>query len=349
MTARGKPGKRRIGILARAGDRQAGMVRDAVERLAPGSVRGFDLDLDGGQRATIAEDGVSWDGVRLDRLDALYVHGFAYEDPVLPLAPGQVDWTLWQTSHVLEQQKYSFLFSLLCRLESAGVALYNGPSAHLAGFAGFDLLERLGEGGIQIPEMLCSNDADAVAGFRERHREVVWRTATGRCAWQSFRDKQGKDLIDAAKPPILLARVVPGPLRRAYVFEGRALLCLEGHAPSCEGLERLEAFRRVDHGGVPLEAGAIVDARWSMIQFVSTPDGPVVYGLDPDPVLTELPGELAGPAVEALAEGLLGRGRGRGRRRRRAADGAPAFRDTLFLRRMLRILFEMQRSKYDGS
>ena len=46
----------------------------------------FDSTLPEGTRITLGEGGASWDGIGMDGFDALFVHGFRYEDPVLPAA-----------------------------------------------------------------------------------------------------------------------------------------------------------------------------------------------------------------------------------------------------------------------
>ena len=76
--------------------------------------------LDPSQPVTLDAAGVSWNGVRLESLEAIFVHGFRYEDPVLPPADSACDWSLWQIGAVVRQQSWSFLYSVWSRLEQAG-------------------------------------------------------------------------------------------------------------------------------------------------------------------------------------------------------------------------------------
>ena len=49
--------------------------------------------------------------------------------------------------------------------------------------------------------------------------------------WQIFRDRQRQHLIAEDKPPVMLAPVVPGLLRRSFVIDGRVVLTVEWAAP----------------------------------------------------------------------------------------------------------------------
>ncbi|MBI1320934.1 MAG: hypothetical protein GC168_18565 [Candidatus Hydrogenedens sp.] len=334
-----------IGILAAAGSRQARRLYDRLEALAPGAAVRFDLGLEPEDRVILDGDAITWNGHRLDRFEAVHVHGFTYQDPVLPPADPICDWSLWQTGAVLQQQKYSFLFSLLSRLEAGRCRLYNPVSCHLDSFARFSLLDRLGQAGHRIPALLCTNDEAATTAFRDDHDSLVWRPLTGGAAWQVFQERQRRHLIDRDRPPILIAEAIPGPLIRVYALDGKPVCALGCHAPNREGLEQLETFLPVSPDDVPgfetiAPALAGLGCRWAMASCVVTPAGPVFYDVEPDAVLTDLPDRLAGHLIDALAASLLGR----------ALPAPPQFepapRDALLLRRMLAIQFDMEASKY---
>lgn len=340
----------RIGIFAKADDRQAKMVLARINQLRPRAACLFDTSLDG--KVTVAIDGnrLVWGRGRLDRLDAAYIHGFRYEDPVVPRPADLADWSLWQASYVAEQQRYSFLFSFFSRLEAAGVPMHNGIGVYLSAYAKHAQLQTLRRNGIPVPEVLCTNERRAADSFCRVHDRTVWRTSTGRCAWQLFRKKQKDFLIEASKPPILLAPIVPGPLRRAYVFGGRTLACYEHRAPDREGVEDLERFQAVvpaHHEKVLADAARVTRASWFVAQVVDSADGPVVYDVDPDPVLTDLPNEIANFLVDQLARGLLGMRIRKGLVPARGKSSTP--RESLFSRRMIRVLFDIEASKYKDS
>ncbi len=335
-----------VGIFARQDNFQARSILARMNRLRPRSARLFDTSLDG--RAAVAMDGdkLTWGRRLLNRLDWAFVHGFRYQDPVVPSPEELTDWSLWQPAYVAEQQKYSFLFSLLTRLEAAGVRLCNGAAVLLAAYAKPAQLQGLGRRGVPVPEMICTNDLRAADRFCKEHGQVVWRTATGRCAWQLFGDRQKEHLVSPSAPPVLLAPVVPGPLLRAYVFEGRTLACYDHAAPDCEGLERMEWLRPADprkHAGILSRIAKISGAAWFVAQLVDGPGGPVVYDVDADPVLAGLPGNIRDFLAEELARGLLGLGPDKG------TPPGPAERESLFLRRMTRILFDIEATKHRES
>ena len=332
----------RIGIFAPPVSRQARRLAAHVEALAPGAARLFPLDLAGGVPAVVGDDGLRWDGQPVDGLAAAVVMGFSYQDPVVPDVGDGRDWSLWQAGYPAEQQRYSMLYSFLCRLAAAGVTVLSGADAHLLAFQKPTLLRRLGLAGVAVPDWLCSSDPQAVDDFLGRHPQVLWRNTTGRCAWQLFTGRQRAALIAPGKPPVLLAASVAGPLRRAYLVAGRAVLTLGHQAPDAEGLERLEVFGNGEDAAAAPMLARVAEAAatpWGVVQYVPGPSGPVIFDLDPDPVLDELPPVHADMALAGLAAALAGA----------AAPGlatADAERPALFLRRMLRILFDMEATKY---
>jgi len=305
--------------------------------------------LDPGQPVALDADGVSWNGVRLERLEAILVHGFRYEDPVLPPADPACDWSLWQIGAVVRQQSWSFLYSVWSRLEQiGGPRLYNPVSTELAAFDRPGQLDRLDRAGFAVPARLLSNDDGAVAAFQRRHdgAGVVWRPVTGRASWQLFRDRQRRFLVALDKPPVLLAAVVPGPLLRVYVLDGRVVLVLSAAAPSRDGLERLEAMAAVpglapDRLAALGAAASALGLRWACALVVDGTDGPVFYDIDPDPELDDLPAPFAAFLRSSLAAALTGAPLPA------ASFGPePVERPALLLRRMLAIQFDMEQTKY---
>jgi hypothetical protein len=338
----------RIGLVAPALSPLAKRLQQHLTVLTGEPVHWFDASLPEGTRVGLGEHGATWDGVPLDGFDALFVHGFRYEDPVLPVAEPAADWSLWQAGHVRQQQRYSHFYSLLSRLEAGGPRLYNGPSVHLEGFSRHHQLERLGLAGMPVASAISTNDPAEAERFcaiqAAAQVPVVWRTMTGRGAWQIFRDRQRQHLIAADKPPVMLAPVVPGLLRRSFVIDGRVVLTVEWAAPSLESLERFEQFHVVDPArnaaGIGSEALAELGIRWGSALYVAGPDGPVIYDVDVDPLVTDLPAPLCCHLLACLAAGLAGE--------QPPVYAGPAMveRESLFLRRMLRIQFEIEQTKF---
>ena len=76
----------RIGLVAPALSPLAKQLQHNLTVLTGGPVDWFDAALPEGTRVSLGERGATWDGVSLDGFDALFIHGFRYEDPVLPVA-----------------------------------------------------------------------------------------------------------------------------------------------------------------------------------------------------------------------------------------------------------------------
>ena len=316
------------------------------------------VHLDPAAPVVIDAAGVSWAGVRLERLDAVFIHGFRYEDPVLPPADPACDWSLWQAGTVIRQQTYSTLYSIWARLEQlGGPRLYNPLSCEVAAFDRLGQLDRLARAGFPVPPVLAGNDDAAMAAFQRQYEGagagVVWRPVTGRAAWQLFRDRQRRHLVAVDRPPVLLAAVVPGRLLRAYVLDGRVVLVLATSGPSRDGLERLEAMAPVrdlppsclaDIG----RAVAGLGLRWAVVLVVVADDAeppdatdPVFYDIDPDPELGDLPAVFETFLKRALAAALSGEPLPEP-----DFSDAPLERPALLLRRMLAIQFDIDQTKY---
>lgn len=333
-----------IGILAPAGSATA---RRLCRQLDPARTVRLELELGPEQPVTLDDHGVSWNGVRLEALEALYIHGFRYEDPVLPPTDPDVNWSLWQIGPVIRQQSWSFLYSVLSRIECiGGPRLYNPLSCELASFDRLGQLDRLAAAGLMIPSLLCSNDDGAVTAFQRLHDAVVWRPVTGRAAWQLFRDKQRRALVGPERTPVLLAAVTPGPLLRAWVLDGKVVLVTAQDSPSRDGLERLEAA--IPLSDLPAErlaalgrAAAALGLRWAMVLFVDSPGGPVIYDVDPDPLVTDQPEPVCDYLLGCLAATLAATPRPVA-----PPDDVPAWRPALLLRRMLAIQFDIEQTKF---
>lgn len=330
-------------------------LRARLDELAPGAVAALPAGTPTGgigglgdgdaPRMAIDSHGPRWNGIGLGSLEAVFVAGFVFENPVLPPAEPFGDASLWQARHVLRQQSWSFLYSLLARIEAAGPRVYNPLSALTGAFAPGDQLNRLRAAGLATPPLLCTNEPERAAAFSAAHPIVVWRPATGHAAWQIFRQRQRDALVGPDKPPVLLAAAPEGPIVVAVVVDGVVALAYDLLPPTDTALERFEVVRPVDPQHVlgmevATQAVATLGLRWAAVTLVAAEGGAVVVDVDPDPRLDDLGEAAAGRAADALAHALLGRPIPP------AAIGPATERPTLLLRRMLRVQFDLERSKH---
>jgi hypothetical protein len=338
----------KIGLFSPAGDKQAERLQSALNALSPGNAQSFDLALAAPARSSMSATELTWNGVELTALDLAFLRGFAYCDPVVPAGDLDVDWSLWRFDYIGQQQKYTYLYSFFCELERRGVKLLNPPDAHLRLFMRPFVLEQLRQAGVNVPALTCTNRMDVAREFYGRHASVVWRPATGRAAYQLFQDRQREALVSLQKPPVLLAEVVAGPLIRAYLYDGQPLLCLKMGAPDPVGEETLERFVETDCGDVCGDLRRVADSvrvPWLQASFVLKDGRAWIYDLDADPMFEGLPTVHSEKLVTLLAARMLNSTAACPSAI--PADAADAKeRPTLFLRRMLDILFEFEESKY---
>ena len=336
----------KIGLFSSSGDKQARRLQSALNSLSPGSVLFFDLDLDPPECSSMSAAEATWNGVDLAGLDAAFLRGFPYCDPVIPSGNLDVDWSLWRFEYIARQQKYTYLYSLFSEMERRGVKVVNPPSVLLGLFMKPFILEQLRRAGLNVPALACTNSMDAARQFCGSHKDVLWRPAAGRAAWQVFRDRQREALISLRKPPVMLAEAVEGPLCRGYLYNGEPLLFLKVSTPNRTWEERLELFIAADCGAAAPQLRRLAEsigALWLQVTFVLKDGQAWIYDLDPDPLFEDLPAPHGEQLLALLAERLLGRAP--------ALVPAPAVeegkeRPTIFLRRMLGVLFDFEQSKY---
>ncbi|MGF1612407.1 MAG: hypothetical protein ACFCVA_00465 [Gammaproteobacteria bacterium] len=336
----------KIGLFSPPGDKQTGMLQRKLDEVAPGTCFWFTVPEAGNPPVVLDSRGVEWDGVNVSELQCGYIHGFRYANPAIPRALEDADWTLWQTDYIMDQQRASFVHSAFSELERRGVLLFNPPAAHVAAFALPDLLARLGQHGFRVPRLICTNDREAADVFCDQLSLSAWRPVTARAPWQRCTPYRRDRVMGLDRPPVLIAEIVDGPMIRAYLFDGKPLLMVKAQAPAfVPPLERLEVFTSVEcpeaHRDLERLAGAL-QLRWATVSYVVKNSEPWIYGIDPDPMWMELPEPYRDRVVTGLAQGLMGEdvmvlG---------AITDAPQARDTLFLRRMLQPLFELEHCKY---
>ncbi|HEY3321255.1 MAG TPA: hypothetical protein VGP72_12365 [Planctomycetota bacterium] len=350
----------RIGVFSTGHNRQARRLVLALERLQPGSTLFFDISLDPPERTSMDAGRICWNGVDLTTLDAAFLHGFTYLDPVIPSGDIDVDWSLWREDYIEQQMKYTYLYSLLTELERRGVRLINPPAAHLRAFMKTALLERLRENGLAVPSLLCTNSPEAAQEFCRGAgcqpagaAKVVWHPACGRGAWQPFFDRQRQALVSIKRPPILLAGLQEGPLVRAFVSDGKPLLILGRCAPQQRpdvAEETLEQFFEVPAAEVResiRRAAEVLNIPWFQLLFIQAAGRAWIYDVEADPLLDSLPLPHQEQITGLLAEQLLGvRPQYEAPLQVSEAAAQPQQRPTVFLRRMLQVLFDFEKSKY---
>lgn len=334
----------RIGVFSPQPGRQANDLIEELEKIESVDVVRFDLSLPPDDDASLFAEGLLWNESDLAHLDAAFLHGFGYMNPVVPEAVVQLDFSVWRADHAALQQRYSFLFSLFSEMEERGVKMVNPMKAHLLNFTKIKALNDLRRSGFQLPRLICTNDMEAASAFCEKQTSIVWRPTRGSAAWQLFQEKQRKHLINPQKPPILLAEALSGYFIRSWLFEGEPLLILAQKNPAIESRERLETLSKfiIEKGAVNWELlSQTIKAPWAMVSMIAGPGGYWIYDVDVDPHLEWLPKKF----YRDLLQRLAGRLAGRDTVEDLGGDG-PQERPTPFLRRILRILFEFEASKY---
>jgi len=339
----------KIGVLAQSVDKECRELVSSIEKISGFSCPVFDISDSAGTTVQLDQAGVVWNGFRLDEFDKLVILGFDYQDPLIPRAVVSADWSIWQIDYVVDQQYYSFISSVLRDLERRGVCMVNTWDSLKYNFSKALLLSRLQESGFLLPQWLCSNEMSVVEKFCTDEKQVIWRPNNGRAAWQLFLDKQRLYCVDPSKAPVLVASHPGFQLQRAFVCGTEVLLALHCSAPYAADFEYMEQVWCCDSTAVAGELVAAVastGATWAQVLYTEIDGRPYIYDIDSDPKYGWLPIEFRNYLNHRLAEQLLeipvttavplG-------------DMARAERDSLFVRRMLVTLHELEANKYATS
>jgi hypothetical protein len=339
------------GIIASPTTPQVQQLIDAIRTKGDLHVPVFDPKMKPTDRITMSATEMAWNGISLLDVDVFFLQGFSYADPVLPPQEDR-DYSVWRFDYLVTQQHYSVLCSLLSELHRRGKKVVNPTTAHLNTFMKPMMLERLRQEGLCVPEVLTTNRLEDATKFGERHEKLVWRPVTGKAIFQHFKEKQREALMAPTKPAVILAETVPGPLVRGYLFDGRPWLFLHCRPPEYDPdtamEETLELFWDVACKEVEADlarVAQILQAPWMQVSFVVKGDRPYVYDVDTDPSYADLPKVYADALTERLAAALTGRREAFAPSGSIAPDeGHP--RPTMFMRRMLDILYDFEHSKY---
>lgn len=336
----------KIGVLAEPSDTCA---RELASKLGEFSGRPcpvFDLKVQPGTEVCMDRSRIEWAGINLADFDKIVVAGFDFEDPQVPRATPSADWGVWQIDYIVDQQRRSFVTSVLRDLERRGVRLVNSWQALQLGFAKARMLGELQRGGYWVPPWLCSNETAVVRRFCDLHERVVWRPNAGGAMWQLFTERQLDHLVDPAKPPVLLAAHPEQAFVNAFVCEGEVLLeldCSRPHIETYEYMEEVEVREIGSAAGELARAVAHVNAGWAQVTYVMKDGRPCIYEITADPRYGWLPAPFRAYLQTHLARKLLGLPRA-------GSDDLPApqrgERDSLFVRRMLVALHELEDTKY---
>lgn len=290
---------------------------------------------------------MSWNGVSILDLDVLFLGGFNYCDPVLPDSDPR-DYGVWRFDYLVTQQKYSFLYSLVSEFERRGKRVISPVSAHLATFMKPMMLERLRQADFAVPATITTNRKTDAEEFRQGKEAIVWRPATGKAMVQLFADKQLAALMQPERTAVILADVVPGPLLRGYVFDGKPWLLLQYKNPDYEMEETLEYFLDVSCPEVEADLQRLateLKAPWMQVSFVVNDGKPFIYDVDTDPSYADLPKVYEDALRDRIAASLTGNTENF-KPTGSIAPGDPHPRPTMFLRRMLDVLYDFEKSKY---
>ncbi|KAF0118396.1 MAG: hypothetical protein FD149_714 [Rhodospirillaceae bacterium] len=304
-----------VGLFAPQRHRTARMVATQLETLAPGAAVSFDITFADRPKTGIAAHHLWWEAQDLAALRTAGVFGFRHEEPALASENDEQDWSLWQAEYLLRQQQHSYRVSLFRRLDAVGVRLFNPPGVHERAFAKLSQLLALHRAGLAVPPVTLTNEHEEERALLATRNDLLWRPATGRGSWQRFRERQCLALVQDTQAPVLLAPIVPGRLIRAWVVEGEIVLAL--------------------------------GSRWVLLLFVVGEGGePVFYDVDCDPVLDTLPAVMGEQVAKGWALALLDQ-REEIARLPPLAEGISCERTTLFHRRMLGILFDIEATKHE--
>jgi hypothetical protein len=214
-----------------------------------------------------------------------------------------------EQSFIAENDARGLFESMLIRLPARWVNGWRAYILHQTKPAQLAMVAALG---VVVPETLVTNNPDELAGFVERHREVIFKPVQGGAHTRLVTPAHlgPENLASLRTAPVTLQSLVAGTNVRVFVAGERVLACeiatekldyRENEAPSPRP-HRLPEHVAAD--GVRIARA--LDLLWTGMDFRLTPDGRYVF-LEANPSPMFLGFERLGglPLTEMLGDLLL--------------------------------------------
>ncbi|MGH2755744.1 MAG: ATP-grasp domain-containing protein [Actinomycetota bacterium] len=256
-------------------------------------------------------DGISVDGVVLDRPAAVYVRD-AYSHPLsVGLDVRDEMETDWRRTLVAFREKGQVLFSLLARWHEMGVPMYNPPTTDWRHSKPFQLA-LLQAAGLPVPRTIWTNDPGAVRDFAGGGRVAYKPVAGGAATRELSPDDLTPDRLRALRgAPVTFQELLEGDNFRVYCLDGEIVAAFR---VTSEALDYRQNDEVIEEYALPPEvldlcvkAAGIIGLRWTGIDLRQDAEGSFRFlELNPSPMFLGFDSRAGTDVLGAFADALAG-------------------------------------------
>lgn len=304
--------------------------------------------------ATIAMDLLSWGEMDFSSVALICIFDWTESVPTIPAADPPGSWSCWRDDYVCLEQKHSFFRSFLAEAERRGIMVLNSGNKTFDIFQCPHLLHKLKSAKLPVTDFIVTNEAREVAEFLGGNTGL-WRACAGPSPWQ-YIDAAIAEAVVVGIPKIVTYSY-PGEWVLLFSIFGRTLAILAVNPPRTEYPERLEAFSfwtEDEESSQFCQAVAeITGLDFVGIHGTFTQDGFRLFEIESSPLISHLPPQISAILFSRLAQTICEKITGHPPQPYTAALPAENERTypraTIFLRRMLQELFDVERRRYRRS
>lgn len=312
------------------------------------------IDTDDPQfTVSISPEELLINGLRPESKSVFFLSGVYYQFPFLPEEKAFTDWTYFQDFHLSQQQLKSQLYSLLyilsCKKDEYTLVNDFIPSINLT--SRYEVLLRLKDGGFRVPKVCLSNSLLEAQGMHKSLGGVLWSYPDSNSPIREITYDKLDDLFNGGHSsiPYLLYEPVRGNVLRLSFFEDRPILVNIISPPERKAFsEELEKFTYCIPEGELEETGRKLyrefGAGFYEVFGILDDEGTFwFYDISFDPNISYMDQDAQNYTASRLLELMLKKG---GIEKKIPCnDVLQGKRNTVFLKRMLVHLFEIQQNQ----
>lgn len=306
-------------------------------------------------RISISSEEIEINGYKIEDNSVFFLSGIYYQFPFVPEAPQFNDWSFFQDFHLSQQQLKSQLYSLLYLLSvrSDRFIVINDFSLSISLSSRYEILERIKKTGLKVPEICLTNSYLKAKEIFDKYNGLLWSYPDSNSPIRNISRERLNDLfgeINTLSVPYLLYEPVAGSIIRLTFFENDPILVSLISPPERECLsEELERFSHfIPEGNELQRLGSELykqfgNSFYEVFGVLDLENKFWIYDISFDPNISLMDKTAQNYILSRLLEYLLKK------TGRNVEIPLPPFKEgkrrTIYLKRMLIHLFEIQQSQ----
>ncbi len=307
---------KKVAVVASRVDKAAELVAKAVQKAGGQALLVETERVPESLTMSWRPEAIAFDGMRLDSLRVFYIKAIYLGLPIVqPDRLNARNFELWQDQYVAEQQRQSFLYSILRDLHRQGRTFVNPVQTLDLHYLKLFQLSLLRRHGIPVPDTLATNDPAQVRAFAGKHGAIIYKPLAGGAAVSLLNegDLTAERLQLLANCPILFQEQIQGDEFRAYVLNGEPVAAFQ--IPTTGVVDARAALDQCSPAELPAEiwetcirGAELLDLVFTAVDLRRTQNGLyVTLEFNPTPAIAFFEDPTDGVVLRRLADFLVSR------------------------------------------